>query len=408
MEDFLRHAVLVYGPDDGPDRWQQAREILAANPELPAQSLHAAAAVSDPVEVARQLAADPAGANREGGPLGWPPLLYLTYSRVRPDASVEETVAAARLLISAGADPNAGFLWEGDPPPFTALTGVFGDGEQGSLQQPPHPHAAALARVLLEAGADANDGQTLYNRMFSAADDHLELLFEHGLGAGDGGPWHRRLPDRTDSPPQLVRAQLSWAIVHGLSERIHLLARHGVDLAEPLEVLGPLRSSLTPVQLAMHSGQAEVVRLLVELGAPDTAAGEDRLLAALLAGDGPEVDRLAGADPALLERVRRTHPSLILRAAVVDNSDAVRLLAGHGWSLDALGRQDLPIEQPWETALHHAAGEGNLELVGLLLELGADPAVRDRRFSSTALVWAQHFGWADVAALLESVTPRGE
>src|SRR5205823_10573375 len=99
------------------------------------------------------------------------------------------TLTSARMLLQAGADPNAGYLWHGLPASFTVLTGVFGEGELGPVRQPRHPHSLALARLLLEAGADPNDGQALYNRMFEPDDDHLELLFESGLGAGDGGPW---------------------------------------------------------------------------------------------------------------------------------------------------------------------------------------------------------------------------
>ena len=33
-------------------------------------------------------------------------------------------LGAARTLLQAGADPNAGYLWHGLPTPFTVLTGV--------------------------------------------------------------------------------------------------------------------------------------------------------------------------------------------------------------------------------------------------------------------------------------------
>ena len=94
-----------------------------------------------------------------GGPHGWAPLLYLTYSRV-PLGSGRSGVAVARLLLEHGADPNAGYLWEGLIPPFTALTGALGGG--GTL--PKHEEELPLARLLLQAGADANDGQALYNQ----------------------------------------------------------------------------------------------------------------------------------------------------------------------------------------------------------------------------------------------------
>ncbi|MFT4218593.1 MAG: hypothetical protein QM619_15600 [Micropruina sp.] len=42
-------------------------------------------------------------------------------------------------------------------------------------------------------GADPNDAQTLYNRMFHRDDRHLRILLARGLGHGDGGVWQRRL-----------------------------------------------------------------------------------------------------------------------------------------------------------------------------------------------------------------------
>ena len=119
------------------------------------------------VEGLRRLLADNlALASREGGPFEWAPLTYLAYARHDPDVSEAAALASLQLLLDHGADPDTGYLWHGLPSPFTALTGCFGEGEGGPINQPAHPHGIALARALLEAGADANDAQTLYNRMF--------------------------------------------------------------------------------------------------------------------------------------------------------------------------------------------------------------------------------------------------
>jgi hypothetical protein len=142
------------------------------------------------LQVRRHLAGRPGLATVTGGPHGWSPLLYLAYARHNPHLGRPATLETARLLLDAGADPNDGRFWHALPTPFTVLTGVLGYGED---RQPWHPHASPLARLLLDRGADPNDGQTLYNRMFGSNDDHLVVLFEYGLGSDTRGPWHQLL-----------------------------------------------------------------------------------------------------------------------------------------------------------------------------------------------------------------------
>ena len=228
---FCRLACLTYSGTDGPDRRAAARALLDAHPDLVDDDIWAAAAAARPDVVARLLGRDPTLARRRGGPHGWRPLAYLAYSRVGGG----DPVGTARLLLDAGADPDEGYLWHGEPTLFTLLTGVFGEGEGGPVSQPRHPESIALARLLLDRGAEPNDGQTLYNRMFGTDDDHLVLLFEYGLGRGDGGVWRRRLgPEAVDEPRKLVRDLLRWAVEHGQLARVRLLADHGVDLRRAL------------------------------------------------------------------------------------------------------------------------------------------------------------------------------
>ena len=90
------------------------------------------------------LEADPTTVNAKGGALRWEPLLYACYSRMDGNLSKGSTLEVARLLLAHGADPNAGFLW-GATYAFTALTGAFGEGEDG-INQPPHPRIAPRLR----------------------------------------------------------------------------------------------------------------------------------------------------------------------------------------------------------------------------------------------------------------------
>ena len=361
--------------------------------------MHAAAAAADTEALRRILAADPGAARREGGPFRWPPLIYLAYARLDPQIGEDAVLTSARLLLDAGADPNAGYLWHGLCPPFTALTGVFGEGELGPVRQPRHPHSLALARLLLEAGADPNDGQALYNRMFEPGNDHLELLFEFGLGTGDGGPWRRRLGDAADTPAEMLRGQLVWAIAHGMTERVRLLVTNGADLITPFE------DGATATSLAATTGHAALVDYLVAHGAPPLGLDPaDAFIAAVLAADRTSLDQLRGDHPGLANQVRSARQALITWAAACGRPEPVEILVALGFDVNAKGRTDMPSDQPWQTALHHAAGDGNLELAQTLLRLGADPDLRDHRFDSTPLGWARHFGQQPLIDLLEPLT----
>jgi ankyrin repeat protein len=395
---FLQLACLNYY-DDEPARWDQARQILARDPGVATGSVYVAAAIADIAELRRVLAFDPAAAAREGGPFRWEPLCYLAYARHDPGISREATLEAARLLLVAGADPNAGYLWHGLPSPFTALTGVFGEGELGPVRQPRHPHSLALARLLLEAGADPNDAQALYNRMFQPGNDHLELLLEFGLGTGGDGPWYRRLGDALDPPAGLLRGQLAWAITHGMAERVRLLVEHGTDVTSPLD------NGATATAMAATTGHAELVDYLVAHGAPPLQLPPgDEFVAAALAADRARLDQLLAGDPALAGEVRAARPALVTWAAACGRPAAVELLAELGFDVNAKGRTDVPSDQPWQTALHKAAEDGNLELARTLLRLGADPNIHDERFDSTPLGWARYSGHQALVDLLEPIT----
>jgi ankyrin repeat protein len=312
-------------------------------------------------------------------------------------------LGAARMLLQAGADPNAGYLWHGLPTPFTVLTGVFGEGELGPVRQPRHPHSLALARLLLEAGANPNDGQALYNRMFEPGNDHLELLFEFGLGTGDGGPWRRRLGDAVDTPAEMLRGELAWAITHGMTERVRLLVSHRVDVTSTFD------GGATTTSMAATTGHPDLIDYLVAHGAPPL--GLDPAEAFVAAALAPEIgsaraslDRLLREHPGLADQVRAARPALITWAAACGRAEAVEILAGLGFDVNARGRTDVPSDQPWQTALHKAAEDGNLELARTLLRLGADPDIRDHRFDSTPLGWARHFGQQPLIDLLEPLT----
>jgi hypothetical protein len=376
--DFCRLACLVYSGEDGPDRWAAAAALLAGQPDLPARSVYAAAAAGDPDALAAHLA-DPAAASATGGPHGWPALLYLTYSRV-PQV---DPVRSAGLLLDAGADPDAGYAWHGLTPPFTALTGVFGEGEQGPGRQPRHPRSIPLARLLLEAGADPNDGQTLYNRMFRPDDDHLELLLAYGLGRECSGVWRDRLGGALETPAEMLARPLTWAAAHGFTDRVRLLLRHGVD-PDARSAEG------RALPLAAAAGHREIVDLLLAAGAaPVELSPVDELVAAVLAGD-------SGIDPAVLPAALAARPGLVAEAVEAGASPELAAGLGFGVSAPHQGR----------TALHTAAWNGDLPLVRRLVELGADLDARDSAYGGRPVDWAAHAQQPDVVSVLQAADRR--
>ncbi|ODT99904.1 MAG: hypothetical protein ABS81_24875 [Pseudonocardia sp. SCN 72-86] len=398
VDDFLSLACLRYDGDD-PARARQAAALLAAHPGIAAASVHAAAATAD-VEALRRLAG-PGTVDVEGGPNRWPPLMYLAYARHDPGIDVAAVVEAATILLDLGADPDAGRLWHGLPSPFTVLTGVFGEGEGGPVAQPRHPAEQPLARLLLERGADPNDAQTLYNRMFGADDSHLDLLFAHGLGTGDGGVWRARLGHTLPTPARMLADQLDRAVLHGMTARVELLARNGVAIRG-----GRWLADTPVVGTAARLGYPDIVDVLVAHGAqrPELTP-VDALLAAALSGDAAAV---AAAPGDLRARVVAEHAGVIVVAAADGRARAVELLLDLGVPVDSRGRGDAAGHQPWNTALHEAAFRGDAALAALLLDRGADPTLRDARFDATPAGWAAHAGHTRLAETLSGHESRWE
>ncbi|MGO9958628.1 MAG: ankyrin repeat domain-containing protein [Solirubrobacteraceae bacterium] len=389
IDEFLRLACLTYGDDD-PDRFRRAESLLQEHDWLARASIHTIAATGE-VDAARVLLErDPSQASLVGGPHGWEPLLYLTYSRVRLGPG-RSPIGVAQLLLERGADPNAGYLWEGLIPPFTALTGALGGG--GPI--PKHPQELALARLLLEAGADANDGQALYNQGWGPdpQEDWLELLFEFGLGTGDGGPWRRLLGERQDSPRTMLEDLLIAAAGHGLTDRVRRLLARGVD-PEGREPKHPIYQGRSPVQEAALAGHMDVVSVLVDAGASWEHDQVDELVATAMSGDRGTVERLLAADPGLRQRAIERCPDQLVRAAGQNNYDAVALLIELGYDVNARSRT---------APLHEAAMRGNLAMIRLLLDHDADPNIHDTGYDATPAGWAEHHGQREAQQLLEAL-----
>jgi ankyrin repeat protein len=135
------------------------------------------------------------------------------------------------------------------------------------------------------------------------------------------------------------------------------------------------------------------VALLVDAGAAGERDAVDTLVMLATAGDRDAVDRLIAAQPGLRERAIERRPDQLVRAAEANRVDAVALLIELGFDVNAVDRT---------AALHEAAMRGNLEVIRLLLDHGADPDVRDAGYDATPAGWAEHHGQREAKDLLDA------
>ena len=382
VDGFLRLACLSYTE---PAVAGAARARLDADPSLATRSAATLAAGGRAADLAVLVSADPGAVTRPDGPHRWPPLLYLCYSRL----AIGDPDGTLRVLLDAGADPNSGFLWQGLPSPFTALTGVLGGGER---DEPPHPAAARLAEILLDAGADPNDNQAFYNRQFRPENDHLGPLLRHGAGRPHPSPWRDRLGAAYPSPEQMVGEHLRTAAQHGFDERVRILLDHGVD--PNTRGYHPILGDQTAYEVAVRYGQTTAAAMLVAAGGrSDRLDDVDRLLAAAYSG---EVRTVAVLRHRVGDLPRR-RPRALRIAAELHDSAAVDRLLDLGYAVDAAGSDRV-------TALHEAALRGDVQMCERLLAHGADRSIRDGRFGATPAGWAAHAGHHELA---EALAPGG-
>ncbi len=384
--DFLQLSCLTYFTTDRPANRERAMAMLDADPLLAIQDIWSAACVGDVSAVARFLDADATLVNKRGGYLDWQPLLYACYSRLNlPDKS---TLAVAELLIDRGADPNCHYMWGGQYR-FTALTGAFGEGEMGPVNQPPHEDCEALASLLLAAGANPNDGQALYNTMFTPGSDCLAMLLDHGLGSDHKCNWlDIRDGEFVDISIQTLGYQLGWAIRNHHVERARLLIDHGADLTIQTD------DGKTWYETAWLAGHPDLARYLADHGAETVELDSiKRLIGACMSGDVSAAKALLENEPDLVEKVQNTEPNLLTDAAGSNQLEAVRVMAELGFNLGQLGNA---------SPLHQAAFHGHLDMVELLLAKGADLGIRDRFYAGTPLQWAITAGSSEVVTYLAS------
>jgi ankyrin repeat protein len=335
----------------------------------------------------RDWAGDP---NAPGGPRGWAPLLYVCHSCFA-------SPSLARELLARGADPNAFFVNE-----YGRMSALYG--AAGVVHDP------ELTHVLLDAGANPDDGESLYHAVEADGSECLRLLLEHGATiAGSNAFAHALDHDRIEHVRLLLDAGadpnegafVAHAVRRGRGpEFLRLLAAYGADLDRPGGERWrgdvPLR---TPYQHAVLRGRADQAETLAELGAATDVSPEDLALAALSRGERPAAPLPDTLDPDAQEAV--------IMAALSGHLELVVDVFGANFRGVVGG-------SPEGTLLHHAAWVGDPALVRALLARGADPSARADADFDTPLGWAalastyHELAGRDYAAVAEALVGAGD
>jgi hypothetical protein len=377
-----RWLAMVYAGDvaggNNAHRPAVAERLLIENPTLPGDDPYLACAVGDEAGLRRTTLHDPAWVHREGGLLRLPPLVAVTHSGLASRPGFRERLRdCASFLLAAGASPNqsVGNRWPPAsleaPSATERLSALYG--AAGKAFDP------ELTRLLLEAGADPNDGESLYhsleapactkllldagariagsNAMYRALDlddpRALQLLLDHG---GD--------PNEAPSGPPTSDwgSLLLWAIRR----------RRSLAHVQALLAAGARADARTPDgapahTLALRFGQAEVAELLERAGAGrEPLAADEAFVAACARGDAESARAIQQAHPGVIDALGDARLRMLPELAAQGCVTAVKAMVTCGWPLEIRGG-DIDA-----SALNQAVFRGDAALTHFLLEHGAD------------------------------------
>ncbi len=354
-----------------------AARLLEESPGLLGDDPCLACAIGNETLLRQAIERDPGWVHRAGGPLALPPLNAVTHSGlVQLPAFRDGLRACAKLLLEAGADPKQAIGSRWPPASLDApseefrLSALYGAAGQN--------RDAELTRLLLDAGANPNDGESLYhslenpactrlllkagarvtgtNALYRVLDldklESLQLLLSNGADPNEAAP---------GAPTSDWGRPLLWAIRRRRSPA-HIAA---------LLIAGADASVRTPDgadahTLALRFGLPDVARLLERRGGSDAHLPlDEEFLAACARGDGPTARRIHAAHPQLLATLSPTQLRLLPELAAQGCGDAVRPMVELGWPITTTGGD-------WDaSALNQAVFRGDPSLTRFLLAHGA-------------------------------------
>jgi len=367
------------------ENWALLRELYEHRDALPADDIFIAAALGNVAAVESLLAADPSLARCTGGPKQTQAITYAAHGRfyLLDYSYAERQQRIVKLLLAHGADPNSSVPQdEGD----RRLSALYGCCRQTGN--------APVAKLLLDAGANPDDGESLYHASELRDTTCLELILAAGIPAEHREWCIVRALDAEN--PAAVAAYLKygtkpdhfhlhWALFRQRSlQVIQLLVAHGADingLCKQHWLLGRIEG-LTPLQVAERNGAKSIAEYLLARGATDNRTPVDYLIGACWREDEQAVRALI---PVPL--LPRDHGN-VATAARSGRLKVVELMLDAGFDIEARS-DDLDA-----TPLGYAATTGDAPMVELLLARGARQGISNKYGGtpvSAAVYCAAHF-----------------
>jgi len=310
--------------------------------------------------IRRAIAADAGWVNTAGGPMGMPPLVAVTHSRLIAEQDfAPRLLACAELLLTNGADANCAWTNPKSPdPPQSALYGAAG-----------RTHNAAMTTLLLAAGANPDDEESLYHSVETSDSTCMRLLLRAGARVTGTNALGRVLDfDRLDDLDFMLqhggdpneRPWVHHAILRGRSmDHIRALVDAGADV-RTVDADG-----VSLYRCAQAHGRPDVVAMLVAAGVEEPLSEEEQFVGACARGDEAAARGIAARIPDILTRLSAKQLQTMPELAAIGNLIGVRTMLALGWPLE--------VKSAWDaTALNHAVFFGDAAITELLLAHGAD------------------------------------